>query len=436
MPIYAITGQLCAGKHTIADWLCEVHGFTRILVRPQPSSETNGNVYRSPTKARTNGILDGETVASANGVLRPTATPAVSFSTDDLGRRIILVPSAEALLDYATRNWRDRLVTTDVQDRRSFALLSKRPFFLLISVESPLADRFDRFARRCRHFGTPAPSLEEFVRLSDDEFYGTRRHRRRARTTSQTRARDREVLPQLDRLSLGHNGVSADTLNADSAADAEDAAGDGTSAVFYKAALRIVNAFSSVSDLHAHLAGLDMTSALRMRPSWDAYFMSLAQLAALRSNCMKRRVGCVLVRANRVIATGYNGTPRGVQNCSDGGCDRCNAATEGGAGLSTCLCLHAEENALLEAGRERISGTLPAAATATGGGTNGDGAVQSDGAKLYCNTCPCLTCAVKIAQVGVHEVIYNMAYSMDDRSASILRAAGVVLRQFSPPYED
>ena len=85
---------------------------------------------------------------------------------------------------------------------------------------------------------------------------------------------------------------------------------------------------------------------------------------------MKRRVGCVLVREKRVISTGYNGTPRNLKNCNQGGCrysdvsytnmqlimlgSRCNGGHGSGVALSTCLCLHAEENALLEAGRERI----------------------------------------------------------------------------------
>lgn len=111
--------------------------------------------------------------------------------------------------------------------------------------------------------------------------------------------------------------------------------------------------------------------------------MRLASLAAERSNCMKRRVGCVLVREKRVISTGYNGTPRGLKNCAEGGCARCNEGQGSGVGLGTCLCIHAEENALLEAGRERIR----------------------EGAILYCDTCPCLTCSIKICQVGIAEVV-------------------------------
>lgn len=81
--------------------------------------------------------------------------------------------------------------------------------------------------------------------------------------------------------------------------------------------------------------------------------------------------------------------------------------------LDTCLCLHAEENALLEAGRERV----------------GESAI------LYCNTCPCLTCSVKIAQVGIGEVVYHTGYSVDTAAAAVFKEAGVKLRQFSPPQE-
>lgn len=153
------------------------------------------------------------------------------------------------------------------------------------------------------------------------------------------------------------------------------------------------SAFANLEDLRAHLREADLSKEDRMRPGWDRYFMTLAGLASLRSdsrfhsikavtdgidkyrsNCMKRRVGAVLVSNKRVISTGYNGTPRGMRNCNEGGCPRCNstsvtaglangnsisgAATpiKSGVGLDNCLCLHAEENALLEAGRDRAEG--------------------------------------------------------------------------------
>jgi dCMP deaminase len=177
-----------------------------------------------------------------------------------------------------------------------------------------------------------------------------------------------------------------------------------------RATVRLLNTSPDIAHLFATLAKVDLLNEDRLRPSWDTYFMALASLAAQRSNCMKRRVGCVLAREKRVISTGYNGTPRGLRNCGEGGCDRCNEGHGSGVGLATCMCIHAEENALLEAGRERIR----------------------EGAILYCDTCPCLTCSIKIAQVGISEVVYSQGYSKDQATAAVLRESGVKLRQFVP----
>lgn len=143
------------------------------------------------------------------------------------------------------------------------------------------------------------------------------------------------------------------------------------------------------------------------RPSWDSYFLRLARLAELRSNCMKRRVGAVLVRDNRVASTGYNGTPRGLLNCGEGGCARCNnSSVRCGQALHSCLCLHAEENAIIEAGRSR-----------------------AQGATLYCTTRPCLGCAKKIVQVGITRVVWERDYSSEHDCGALFTAAGIVCEQ-------
>ena len=92
-----------------------------------------------------------------------------------------------------------------------------------------------------------------------------------------------------------------------------------------------------------------------LRPSWDQYFMNIAKAVATRSNCCRRQVAAVLVRDGRIIATGYNGTPRGVRNCDEGGCPRCNSDTPSGAGLTECLCSHAEENAIVQSAYHGIA---------------------------------------------------------------------------------
>lgn len=94
----------------------------------------------------------------------------------------------------------------------------------------------------------------------------------------------------------------------------------GLASLIDQAELRLVNQASSLETLQDALEDLDLANDQRLRPNWDQYFMQLASLAARRSNCMKRRVGCVLVREKRVISTGYNGTPRNLRNCNEGGC--------------------------------------------------------------------------------------------------------------------
>ena len=83
------------------------------------------------------------------------------------------------------------------------------------------------------------------------------------------------------------------------------------------------------------------------RPDWDEYFMEIAKVVALRSNCSRRHVAAVIVKDKRIISTGYNGTPRGIKNCNEGGCPRCSGHAPSGTGLEECICSHGEENAIV-----------------------------------------------------------------------------------------
>ena len=267
------------------------------------------------------------------------------------------------LLDWATTNWQGNYVTTSIHDAHIVESLSRRPFFILVHVEAPISLRWHRFKARCAHATLTPPTLEQFVLRNDAHLY---------------------------------------------------ASPNNLATLASRAQITLLNSTTSLSTLHTALDALNLTDPNRLRPTWDTYFMTLASLAARRSNCMRRQVGCVLVREKRVISTGYNGTPRHITNCNEGGCPRCNnSSSSGGASLATCLCIHAEENALLEAGRERVGG----------------------GAVLYCNTCPCLTCTIKIVQVGIAEVVFSQSYYMDAEAAEVFTKAGVKLRQFSPPRE-
>ena len=85
------------------------------------------------------------------------------------------------------------------------------------------------------------------------------------------------------------------------------------------------------------------------------YYMNIAIAVRENANCKGRKVGAVIVRDNRIISTGYNGTPEGFTNCMDGGCVRCGKREEyrreGKRGYAECICVHAEQNALISAAR-------------------------------------------------------------------------------------
>ena len=155
-----------------------------------------------------------------------------------------------------------------------------------------------------------------------------------------------------------------------------------------------------------------METEKRQRPSWDRYFMDIAHVAATRSNCSRRQVAAVLVRDRQVVSTGYNGTPRGVKNCSDGGCPRCNSSAPSGSHLTECLCSHAEENAIVQAAYHGIS---------------------IKDATLYTTFSPCLLCAKMIINGGIREVVYNEKYTIDGTASRILAEAGVILRPVKQP---
>ncbi|MDI3317711.1 MAG: dCMP deaminase family protein [Bacillota bacterium] len=138
-----------------------------------------------------------------------------------------------------------------------------------------------------------------------------------------------------------------------------------------------------------------------MRPGWDEYFLSVAELVAERATCDRQHVGAVLVRERRILATGYNGAPRGLPHCTEVGCllygEHCTRA------------VHAELNALLQCARFGVA---------------------ADGATLYCTHTPCVECAKALINAGVREVVYRRPYA-DDRAdvEELFRAAGVLLRQ-------
>ncbi|HIG92618.1 TPA: AAA family ATPase [Candidatus Woesearchaeota archaeon] len=146
------------------------------------------------------------------------------------------------------------------------------------------------------------------------------------------------------------------------------------------------------------------------RPDWDHYFMNIAEQVKMRCNCLSAKKGAVLVRDKIILSTGYNGTPKGITHCTEGGCVRCTSRHLGklksGDYSEPCICCHAEENAIVQAAYNGAS---------------------TKGSALYTTFTPCTTCAKMIINAGVTEVIAKVMYP-DDVGTKLLKEAGVGLR--------
>ena len=143
------------------------------------------------------------------------------------------------------------------------------------------------------------------------------------------------------------------------------------------------------------------------RPSWDQYFMDIVELVSRRSTCLRRKVGAVLVRDKRMLATGYNGPPAGIRHCSEVGCLRDQMSVPSGERHELCRGLHAEQNAIIQAALHGVS---------------------TKGATIYCTNHPCIICSKMIINSGIVSVVYTENYH-DTLAEEMLREAGVGARK-------
>ena len=133
------------------------------------------------------------------------------------------------------------------------------------------------------------------------------------------------------------------------------------------------------------------------RVSWDRYFMNLAVEAATRSTCPRKAVGAVIVRDRAILATGYNGSLRGLEHCTEIGCLMEN---------EHCVrTVHAEANAILQAARHGVG---------------------IDGADIYVTASPCWNCFKLIANSGIRRILYGEFYR-DERIHDFAEQAGIEL---------
>ncbi len=141
------------------------------------------------------------------------------------------------------------------------------------------------------------------------------------------------------------------------------------------------------------------------RPSWEEYFMQIARVVATRSTCLRRQVGAVLVKNKQILATGYNGVPRGIRHCSERGCLRDELGIPSGERQELCRGLHAEQNAIIQAAYHGVA---------------------INGSEIYCTLQPCITCAKTLINAGVVAVHYLGDYP-DELSLELFKEAGTRL---------
>ena len=139
------------------------------------------------------------------------------------------------------------------------------------------------------------------------------------------------------------------------------------------------------------------------RPSWETYFMDIAELVAKRSTCLRRAVGSVVVKDKRILSTGYNGAPTGIKHCIDIGCLREKLNIASGERHELCRGIHAEQNAIIQAAFHGVS---------------------IKGSTLFCTNQPCLICAKMIINAGIIKIYYRDGYA-DPMAREMFKEAAI-----------
>jgi len=144
-----------------------------------------------------------------------------------------------------------------------------------------------------------------------------------------------------------------------------------------------------------------------VRPTWDAYFMEIANTVSKRATCDRGRSGCVIVRDKQILVSGYVGSPVGLPHCDEVGHQMKKTIHEDGSITNHCVrTVHAEQNAICQAAKRGIA---------------------LDGATLYCRMTPCRVCAMLIINCGIKRIVCERKYHAGKESEDMFLQAGVSL---------
>jgi len=144
------------------------------------------------------------------------------------------------------------------------------------------------------------------------------------------------------------------------------------------------------------------------RPNWNDYFMEMAELASSRASCLRRKVGAVLVKNKKVLATGYNGAPKEIPHCEVTGCLREEKKVPSGQRHEICRGVHAEQNLVAQAAFH---------------------GVETEGSTVYCTHQPCIICTKILINAGIEKIYFKHAYS-DPFAEKLLEKSNIDLIKF------
>jgi len=145
------------------------------------------------------------------------------------------------------------------------------------------------------------------------------------------------------------------------------------------------------------------------RPTYDEYFMEMAQVVSKRSTCLRRSVGAILVKDKHILSTGYNGAPKGLKHCDEEGCLRKDLNIPSGQRHELCRGLHAEQNAIIQAAVFGIS---------------------IKDSVLYCTNTPCVVCVKMLINAGVKEIIFSGDYP-DELAKKMLSESNIKIHNLN-----
>jgi len=150
------------------------------------------------------------------------------------------------------------------------------------------------------------------------------------------------------------------------------------------------------------------------RPGWDEYFMKITHDVAERAICVKRQVGAVIVKDNRILSTGYNGAPKGFPHCTPEKCIRRQMNIPSGQRHELCRGLHAEQNAIIQAAWH---------------------GAKIEGATMYCNYQPCVICVKMMINAGILRLVYEGGYP-DELAEEMLSASAIKVMKYEKQSQD